>query len=344
MLPISSHSRITFAPAPRIDTFIEGQAGKSIKGIHGAGNCRTVRVAARTKVEFRAEVVQQRPASLLLEALRLARNHRVGIKVRIDWTMLLESVSATLKIHGAGSQRTSDMNRIFGKTWDKREPQFNCRMASEGIRLPPPVELPPSGQIDKVARMHLHLFRLADQIQHMRHGMRSDFEHDVARIAQHPDVERTMQNRRQGAVPGDRHMVDSAKNAATQVAPQPLVGLGEKEIMSDSDPQTPLLCKTHQRFAIGGMIAHRFFQEDIDAGIENGTRRLKMAVRRQENMHGVELLFSKHSSSDPYTLGTRNCLGERLRLGQNAIAHRHQFHVINLSDGLGMPIGNIAGT
>ncbi len=57
------------------------------------------------------------------------------------------------------------------------------------INLPAAIEFAARRQFDRVRRAHFHLFRLAHEVQHVRNQVRSGFEQDVARVAQHPGVE-----------------------------------------------------------------------------------------------------------------------------------------------------------
>jgi hypothetical protein len=81
-------------------------------------------------------------------------------------------------------------------------------------------------------------------------------------------------------VPGDGHIIDQTKDAASHILSQLLVDLRKKKIVAYADAQTALSCNSRQRLAVRGLIAHGFFKENIYAGFEQRARRLKMLVWR----------------------------------------------------------------
>ena len=65
--------------------------------------------------------------------------------------------------------------------------------------------------------------------------MRPDFEEDVFRLAEHPEVERPGLELAQALVPGDRDLVGPAQPPGCQILLEAFVDRREQEIMADAE-------------------------------------------------------------------------------------------------------------
>ena len=218
------------------------------------------------------------------------------------------------------------MNIVLGKTGRERALDADRRRAFHGTHLPAAIEAAAGGQIDRVPRAHLHLLRLAHQVQHVRHQVRSRFQHDVARVAQHPDVERPESRLREKAIPGDGDLVDVSQDAAAHIAPQLLPGPRKQEVVPHGEVRTVRGGLSDQFLAPFRALAHRFFQEHAHARFHHRAGRGKMQVGRQQNMHRVELFRLQHHRQRSVAFCDAESRGQRLGPLLRLVTHRNQFH------------------
>ena len=81
--------------------------------------------------------------------------------------------------------------------------QVHGCFSGKSVDLPTPVELSATRQVDGIGGPDRYLarnfIRLADKIEHLRNKMRANLDQDIAWIAEHPCVERPMQQLRERA-------------------------------------------------------------------------------------------------------------------------------------------------
>ena len=110
-----------------------------------------------------------------------------------------------------------------------------------------------------------------------------------ARLAKHPEVERTRSQLLQPAVPCDRDMVGLTQLAGDEIASEVFVNRCEQEIMIDADRDAALRGLLDERGALPGIGSHRLFQEDVQPRVDQGRCGSSMQVRREEHVDDVEL-------------------------------------------------------
>src|SRR5271166_6145997 len=119
----------------------------------------------------------------------------------------------------------------------------------------------------------------------------SYFQHDVLRVAEHPEVERSRLELVQPSIPRDRHMIGPTNLAGLQIILEIFIGWRKQEIVIDSDHSSAGCCLLDQLGALLGSDRHRLFQQDMQAPLDQGRCRAGMEVGRQENVSCVESEF-----------------------------------------------------
>ena len=236
------------------------------------------------------------------------------------------------------------MNVVPGKTRREGALDGNRRRAFHSAHLPAAIEVAARGQFDRVPRAHLHLVRLTHQVQHVRHQVRSCFEHDVARVAQHPDVEGPDRGLRKKAIPGDRDLVDASQDAAADVASQLLPGPRKQEVVPHAETHTACGSLSDEFLAQRPAVAHGFFEEHTHAGFDHRAGRRKMQVGRQQNVDGVEFFRLQHDLERCVALCDPVSRGQGLGALLRVVAYGNQFHARHGLETFRVPVGDVAGS
>jgi hypothetical protein len=239
------------------------------------------------------------------------------------------------------------MDRVFGESRYERETQLDSGLPLERVHLPAAIEELAGGQRDGVRGMNFSLVRLTDKVDHVGNRVRADLGEDVGGFAQHPGIERAEDGLRQRAVPGNGDVVDGAEHPALHIVAQLLVDLREEEVVADAEAQSPRGGELDQRVARVGGVAHRLFQKYRDTGLKHGAGRLVVSIGRGQDVDGVQLagcaLGGQHLVQRGKDSEAAIFVGQRLRLGDSAIADSHQLDAGDGLEGLGVPVCNIAG-
>ena len=135
----------------------------------------------------------------------------------------------------------------------------------------------------------------------MGDGVNADFQHDVGRVAQHPDVVRTLSDERQLAVPGDGDAVEPAQAAGPNVFPQPHVRFDKEKIVTDAEREAPLLCQVRTGAGFVRLHVERFFDQHVHVGLECLAHDVGVRVGRSQDVDGVEPAAVTISASEPKT-------------------------------------------
>ena len=122
--------------------------------------------------------------------------------------------------------------------------------------------------------------------------MRPYFQHDVPRIAEHPEIERSRLELVEPSIPSDRHMIGLTYFAGVQIIPEIFIGWRIQEIVVDPDHNSAGCCLLDQLGALRGRDRHRLFYQDVHAAFDQGRCRAGMEVGRQENVNCVECEFA----------------------------------------------------
>ncbi len=107
----------------------------------------------------------------------------ISVNVCPAGRMPVQQIGIALEVDGRRGQAPPNVNRVLGKSRREREVQRYGHRPGIRLHTPPTEKSCSAGEVHRVCAPCRQDFNRTDQVEHVGHGMRSDLEHDVARLA-----------------------------------------------------------------------------------------------------------------------------------------------------------------
>ena len=248
-----------------------------------------------------------------------------------------------LEVGRRRAEGAADVDRVLGHAGNEREVEFRGRAADFRPRVPAAKERGAGGKNFRIRCVDAPLVASSQKVANVGHRMDADFEHDVGRIAQHPDVVRALSDERQLAIPSDGDAVEPAQATSLHVFSQPYVRFGKEEIVTDAEREAPLLCQFAQRAGFGRLHVERLFDKYVHVGFECLPRDVRVRIGRSQDVDGVEPAARHHLDQRPEHSLDAPGTGERLGSQTTLVGDGDELDAGNSLQGTGVEFGDVAG-